>query len=73
MKQPNLDEFLEYLEKNNGIELSEYQKNLAGALINYRVKHFSGGLRSGRTTVVNAIQLYFQNIYPVENSMSREI
>ena len=58
--EPNLEEFLAECK----ISLTPYQKELADALINYRVKHFQGGLRMGRTTVVNAVDEYMTELYP---------
>ena len=69
-RKPNLKEFLS---KNPCLEFTEYQKKLADVLIKYRAKHFGGGLRAGRTTVVNAVDRYFTSCYPIEAGMSREI
>jgi hypothetical protein len=69
---PNTSEFLEFM-RNEPIELSEYQKELAATLIHYRVKHLSGGLRRGRTTVIRAVQDYFKKMYPNYKDAGREI
>ena len=65
---PNLKEFL----RQTDLKLSKYQRELADILIKYRVKHFSGGLRSGRTTVIDAVNEYFESKY-FQDGMSREI
>ena len=70
MGKPNLKEFLK---ETHSIGFSSEQKKLAEALINYRTIHFSLGLRGGRTTVVNAVQAYFQNMYPSFKDAGREI
>ena len=62
MEVPSLNEFLEKCDQN--IEWSEYQKNLAVALIDYEKTHFSGGRGSGRTMVINAVMQYFEKYYP---------
>ena len=70
MGKPNLEEFLK---ETQDIEFSDKQKKLAEALINYRTMHFSLGWRGGRTTVVNAVQAYFQRVYPDFKDVGREI
>jgi len=60
MSKPTLDEFIKFMEENfPGVELTEYQKGLAEALIAYRIKHFEGGLRSGRTFVIDKVNSFF--------------
>ena len=68
-KKPNIEEFLGTCDA----ELSLYQKILARALIKYRTIHFSGGLGSGRTFVVNLVTKYFEKYYPVEGGITKEI
>lgn len=71
-KKPNSKEFLEHFAENNDIELTVYQKNLARAILDYRVVHFSGGRGSGRTMVINAVNDYFKDKHPCENNKTIE-
>jgi len=70
MGKPNIEEFLGWVDD---VELSDYQKELAEALIAYRVKHHSGGLGGGRTTVIEKVQEYIEDKYPGNGEVGREI
>jgi hypothetical protein len=61
--KPTLDGFREWLEENEDVELSQYQIELADSLIGYRNKVFCGGLRSGRTFVIDLVTKYYQDEY----------
>jgi hypothetical protein len=62
--EPNIEEFKEWLKEKDDIKLSEYQIDLAYSYIDYKKKVFSGGLRSGRTTVLGFVGDYFMEKYP---------
>ncbi len=72
MKNPNIED-LENFASDKGLVLSDYQFQLAHNLINYRNRHFSGGLRSGRSTVVNLVQEYFDKDFPAYKNAGKEI
>lgn len=61
MNELTLKKFLGQLQN---VELSEYQKKLAEALLNYRTMHHFGGRRSGRTTVVDEVNKYLDKFFP---------
>lgn len=73
--QPNLREFLAHIAEYSPelTLLTCYQRELAKSLIAYRVDHQAGGCRSGRTTVVNAVQDYFSVVYPSQAKAGKEI
>jgi hypothetical protein len=70
--RPNSKDFLEFTEQQ-GLKLLPSQIQLAEALIDYRVLHFRGGYRSGRTTAVNAVQDYFSAEFPEYKNVGREV
>jgi len=63
--KPTKDEFLEWLrEKEPETELHPYQIELAECFIDYKNKVFSGGLRSGRTFVLERVKDYYREKCP---------
>lgn len=63
---PTRDEFLEWLkEREPETELHPYQVALAEYFIEYNNKVFSGGLRSGRTFVLERVKDYYREKYPM--------
>lgn len=62
--KPSILEFTEWLiDNNNDVELSPYQLELAECYIDYRNKVFAGGLRTGRTFILDLVKEYYKEKY----------
>ena len=63
--KPNIKSFLYWISKKHPkIILNNYQIGLGKSYIDFRNKTFSGGIRSGRTFVLDKVKQYYLKEYP---------